>query len=184
METSRANASVIHTMCKSLPPMANASQEEMTALKAWRNDIRREWVDHVKIQSDVGAKLSAAVFNKETEIIRQQMARAPELAPARTILFNSCPSQTRLFTDDARISKAMKTADKHQPFAPKSSYSSGRGYKPRGAGAVTLTCAHQAPKSTQHYKPKAAKSPAKKLGNPKGCPHHHNKKRGGRPARD
>jgi hypothetical protein len=100
------------------------------------------WVDHVKTRSDVGTKLPTALFNKETEIIRQQMARAPKQAPARTILLNSCPSQMRLFTDDARITKAMEAADKHRPFAPKSSYSTGRGYKPRGAGAVTSTYAH------------------------------------------
>jgi hypothetical protein len=90
-ETSRAHASNIYTMCKTLPPMANASKEE---LKAWRDDIRQEvadWVDHIKTASDVGAKLSAALFNKETENIRQQMARAPKLAPVHTILLNSCP---------------------------------------------------------------------------------------------
>jgi hypothetical protein len=154
-------------------------------LKAWRDDIRHEvanWVDQVKTRSDVEAKLSAALFNKETEIICQQMTRAPELAPARTILLNSCPSQTRLFTDDARITKAMEAADKHWPLAPKFFYSSGRGYKPWGAGTVTSTYA-PAHKTTQSRKPKAAKSPAKKSGNPKGPPHHQ-KNRGGRPARD
>jgi hypothetical protein len=169
METSRAYANIIHTMCKTLLPMANASQEELTALKAWRDNIRHEvavWVDHIKTRFDMGAKLSAALFNKETEIIRQQMAKAPELAPAHTILLNSCFSQTRLFTDDARITKAMEAADKHRPFTPKSSYSSGQGYKPRGVGAVTSTYAHQARKPTQHRKPKAAKSPAKKSGKP------------------
>jgi hypothetical protein len=183
METSRAHASIIHTISKTLPPMANASQEELTALKAWRDDILHEvgdWVDHIKTRSDVGAKLSAALFNKETEFIRQQMAKAPELAPARIILLNSCPSHTHLFTDDARFTKAMEAADKHWPFAPKSSYSSGQGYKPRGAGAVTSTYAHQARKPTQHRKPKAAKSPAKKSDNPKGRPHH--KKQGAQPA--
>jgi hypothetical protein len=37
-------------MCKSLLPMANASQEELKALKAWRDDIRQEvadWVDRI-----------------------------------------------------------------------------------------------------------------------------------------
>jgi hypothetical protein len=171
-------------MCNALPPMANASQEELKALKAWRDDICHEvadWVDHVKTVSDVGAKLSAALFNRETEIIRQQMARAPKLAPACTILLNSCPSQTRLFTDNARITKAMEAADKHWPFAPKSSYKSGRSYKPREAGNVMSTYT-PARKMTHYQKPKAAKSPAKKSGNPKGHPHH--KKRGGYPARD
>jgi hypothetical protein len=77
--------------------MANASQEELTALKAWRDDIRHkvaDWVDHVKTRSGVGAKLSTALFNKETDIIRQQMAKAPKLAHAHTILLNRCPSQT------------------------------------------------------------------------------------------
>jgi hypothetical protein len=141
-----------------------------------------DWVDHVKTRCDVGAKLCAALFNKETEITRQQMARAPELAPAHTILLNNCPSQTSLFTEDARIIKAMEAADKHRPFAPKSSYSSDRGYKPRGAGAVTSTYVH-ARKMTQHRKPKAAKSLGKKLRNPKGHPHHY-KKRGSCPAHD
>jgi hypothetical protein len=102
--------------------MANASQEVLNALKAWRDDIRQEvtdWVDHIKTASDVGAKLSTALFNKEMENIRQQMAKAPELAPVRTILLNSCPSLTHLFTDNARITKAIEAADKHRPFAPK-----------------------------------------------------------------
>jgi hypothetical protein len=67
--------------------MANASQQDLSALKAWRDDIRREaaeWLDHVKIRSDVGVKLSAALFNKETDI-RQQMTKALELAPACTV---------------------------------------------------------------------------------------------------
>jgi hypothetical protein len=147
-------------------------------LKAWRDNIRREvgnWLNHVKTRSDVGAKLSAALFIKETDVIRQQMAKAPELAPSRTILLNSCPTQMRLFSEDARVTKAMEAADKHRPYAPKFSYNSGRGYKPWEAGAVMSTHAHHARKPTQHQKRKAAKSPAKKSGNSKGRPHHLNK---------
>jgi hypothetical protein len=152
LETSRTYASKINTLFKSLPSMANASQEELSALKAWRDDIRREvvnWVYHVKTRSDVGAKLSAALFNKETYVIRQQMAKAPELALACTILLNGCPTQSRLFSDDAMVTKAMEAADNHRPYAPKSSYNSGRGYKPRGAGAVMSTYAQtdSAPKA-------------------------------------
>jgi hypothetical protein len=40
-ETSRAHASIIHTMCKTILPMGNASQEELKALKAWRDNIHR-----------------------------------------------------------------------------------------------------------------------------------------------
>jgi hypothetical protein len=130
------------------------------------------WVDHIKTTSNVGAKLSSALFNEETEITCQQMARAPELAPVRTILLYTCPSQTRLFTDDARITKA---------FASKSSYRSGRGFNPRGAGKVMSNYA-PARKPTPYRKHKAAKSLIKKSKNLKGRPHH--KKRGGRPARD
>jgi hypothetical protein len=36
----------------------------------------------------------------------------------------------------------MEAADKHRSYAPKSSYNSGRGYKPRRAGAVTSTYPH------------------------------------------
>jgi hypothetical protein len=162
--------------------MANASQQELKAWKAWRDNIRQEvadWVNHIKTASDVGSKLSAALFNKETEIIRKQMARAPKLAPARTILLNSCPSHTRLFTDDVRITKAMEVADKHRPFAPKSSYRSG--FNSRGAGKVMLKYA-PVRKPTPYRKHKAAKSSIKKSENPKGRPHH--KRRGSRPARD
>jgi hypothetical protein len=45
VETSRAHATIIHTMFKTLPPMANASQEELKALRAWRDDIRHEVAD-------------------------------------------------------------------------------------------------------------------------------------------
>jgi hypothetical protein len=72
----------------------------LAALKAWRDGIRHEadkWLDHVKIRSDMGAKLSAALFNKETDVIRQQMAKAPEPAPARIILLHSSPTLTHLF---------------------------------------------------------------------------------------
>jgi hypothetical protein len=87
----------------------------LNALKVWRDDIRQEvtdWVAHIKVASDVGAKLSAALFNKETENIRQQLAKYAEVAPARTILLNSGPSQMHLFSDNKRIAKAMEAADK------------------------------------------------------------------------
>jgi hypothetical protein len=38
-ESSRAHASRIHATCKTLPPLPNASQEELNALHAWRDDI-------------------------------------------------------------------------------------------------------------------------------------------------
>jgi hypothetical protein len=50
--------------------MANASQKELTDLKVWSDSIGHEvanWVDLVNTRSDVGAKLSAALFNKETD---------------------------------------------------------------------------------------------------------------------
>jgi hypothetical protein len=51
-ETSHTHASRIHATCKTLPPLPNASQEELNALKAWRDDIHQEvtdWVAHIKI---------------------------------------------------------------------------------------------------------------------------------------
>jgi hypothetical protein len=174
-KTSRAHASRIHTTCKTLPPLANASQEELNGLKAWRDGICQEvtnWVAHIKIASDVSTKLSAALFNKEMENIHQQMAKSAELAPARTILLDSGPSQTHLFTDDARIAKAMEAADKHQPYAPKPTFNRSRGFKP--AGKVMLAYAPVG-KTTPYRKPNAAKSPIKKSQNPKGRPLHRKK---------
>jgi hypothetical protein len=129
----------------------------------------------------MGAKLSAALFNKETENIRQQMANSAELALARTILLNSGPSQMRLFTDDTRITKAMEAADKHRPYAPKPTFNRSRGFKPWGAGKVTSAYA-PARKTTPYRKPKVTKSPDKKSENPKGRPLH--RKRGGCSARN
>jgi hypothetical protein len=65
-ESSRAHASRIHASCNALPPLPNASQEELDTLRAWRNDIRQEvtsWNTHIKIASDVGAKLAPGIFN-------------------------------------------------------------------------------------------------------------------------
>jgi hypothetical protein len=166
-ETSRAHASRIHATCKTLPPLPNTSQEELNALKAWRDDIRQEvtnWVTHIKIASDVGANLSSALFNKETENIRQQMAKSVELAPARTILLNSGTSQTCLFSDDKRI---MEAADKQRTYALKPTFNRSRGYEPSGAGMVT-SANEPVRKTTPYKKPKAAKSPVKKFRNPKG----------------
>jgi hypothetical protein len=140
-ESSRAHASRIHATCKTLPSLPNASQEELNALRAWRDDIQQEvtdWSAHIKIASDVGAKLSADLFNKETETICQQLAKSAELAPACTILLNSGLSQTRLFSDDKRIAKAMGVADKQRPYTPKPIFNRSRSFKPRGAGKVTL----------------------------------------------
>jgi hypothetical protein len=115
----------------------------------------------------MGAKLSAALFNKETDFIRQQLAKTPQLAPAHSILLHSSPTLMCLFSDDARVIKVMEAADKHRPYAPKSSYNRSRGYKPREVGAVTSTYIHQGHKPNQCQTAKDAKSPAKKSGNPK-----------------
>jgi hypothetical protein len=69
-ESSRAHASRIHAACKALPPLLNTSQEELDALHAWRDGFRQDvtsWNSHIKIASDVGAKLSTWIFNKETK---------------------------------------------------------------------------------------------------------------------
>jgi hypothetical protein len=165
--------------------LPNTSQEELDALRAWRDDIRQEvtsWNTHIKIALDVGEKLSAGIFNKETKAIRQQLARSAELAPACTILLNSSLSQTLLFSDDKKIAKAMEPADRQQSYAPKPTFNRSSGFKFRGVGKVTSTYAH-ARKTTPYQKPKAFKSPvAKKSGNPKGHPLH--RKRGGRSGRD
>jgi hypothetical protein len=80
LETSHTHAGQIHAVCKSLPPLADASKEDVAALKAWRDDIRAEvdkWLAHVQVRSDVGAKLSAALLNKETDLICQELAKTP-----------------------------------------------------------------------------------------------------------
>jgi hypothetical protein len=155
--------------------LTDASKEDVAALKAWRDDIHAEedkWLAHVQVRfTGGGAKLSAALF-KETDFICQQLAKTPQLMPARSILLHSSPTLTRLFSGNARVNKAMEAADKHRPYAPKSSYNRSRGYKPWGLGAVTSTSVHQGRKPIQRQKAKAAKSPAKKAGNPKGHPHH------------
>jgi hypothetical protein len=93
-ELSRAHANKINSACKTLPPLINTSQEELDELQAWRDGISQDvasWNSHIKIASDVGAKLSEGIFNKETEAIRQQLAKSVELEPIRNILLNSSP---------------------------------------------------------------------------------------------
>jgi hypothetical protein len=120
-----------------------------------------DWVAHIKIASDVSAKLSAALFNKEIETIHQQFAKSVELAPAHTVLLNSGPSQMRLFSDNKRIAKATEAAVKQWPYTPKPTFNRSCGFKPRGAGTVTSAYA-PARKTTPYQKPKAAKSPVPK----------------------
>jgi hypothetical protein len=133
------------------------------------------WNSHIKIASDVGTKLAAGIFNKETEVIRQQLAKSAELAPVRTILLNSSPSQTLFFSDDKKIAKAMEATDRHRPYIPKPTFNRSSGSKSKGGGKVTSTYAH-ARKTTLYQKPKSIKSPeAKNSGN---------KKRGGRSGRN
>jgi hypothetical protein len=167
-------------------PRARRSRPCSTPPKrSWRDGIRQDvasWNSHIKIASDVGAKLPAGIFNKETEAIRQQLAKSAELAPVRTILLNSSPSQMLLFSDDKKIAKPMEAADRHRPYAPKPTFNRSSGSKSRGGGKVTLTYAHVC-KTTPYQKPKSIKSPeAKKSGNPKGRPLH--KKRGSRSGRN
>jgi hypothetical protein len=92
-ESSRAHPSRIHSSCK----------------RSWTCCVPGGMTS-AKIASDVGAKLYTGIFNKETEAIRQQLARSAKLAPARTILLNSSPSQTLLLKDDKKIAKAMEAA--------------------------------------------------------------------------
>jgi hypothetical protein len=187
LETSRAHADQINALCKSLPPLTDDPKEDVAALKAWRDSIRmkaKEWLHHVQVHSDVGAKLLAALFSKETQFICQELAKAPRLALAKSILLRSSPTTTHLFSDNARVIKAIDAADKHRPFVPKSSYNCSRSIKPWGAGTVTMTSAHQGQKPYQRQKAKAAKYPSKKAGNPKGCPLQRQVKRGGRKSRD
>jgi hypothetical protein len=173
LETTRAHADKIHSLCKLLPPMTDASKEDVAALKAWRDNIRLEsekWLHHVQVQSDVGAKLLAALFSKETHFMHQKLAKTHQLAPGMSILLHSSPTPKHLFSDNARVIKAMDAADKHRPFAPKSSYQRSRSIKPRGADAVTKTSSHQGGRPFQRLRTMAAKSPVKKVGTLKGRP--------------
>jgi hypothetical protein len=104
LKTSRAHAAQIHASCKSIPPLTDDPREDVAALKAWRDSIRvkaKEWLHQVR--SDMGAKLSAALFSKETHFICQELAKTPRLAPAKSILLRSSPTTTHLFSDNARV---------------------------------------------------------------------------------
>jgi hypothetical protein len=56
---------------KALPPQGPPAIDT-TAIKARRDSIRakaKEWLNHIQIRSDVGAKLVAALFSRETQFI-------------------------------------------------------------------------------------------------------------------
>jgi hypothetical protein len=69
-ESSLAFSNKINSACNALLlALLNASEEELDELKAWRDGIRQDvaaWNSHIKIASDVGAKLAAGILNKET----------------------------------------------------------------------------------------------------------------------
>jgi hypothetical protein len=110
-ESSRAFANKFNSACKApLPPLLSSSEEELDEPKAWRDDICQDvaaWNSYIKIASDVGAKLAAGIFNKETETICQLMAKSFDLSPINNILLNSSSSETLLFLDDKKIAKAL-----------------------------------------------------------------------------
>jgi hypothetical protein len=97
------------------------------------------WNSQIKNASDVGAKLAAGIFNKETEAIRQLMAKSFDLL---TILLNSLPSETLLFSDNKKIAKATEAEERHQPYPPKSTFPRSSGPKSREGGKVTSTSTH------------------------------------------
>jgi hypothetical protein len=190
LETSRAHALKIDSLCKALPPLTGDLKEDATAMKAWRDDVRakyKEWLSHIQIRSDVGVKLAAALFRKETQFMRQEVAKAPRLAPVKFILLRSAPTATHLFSDNEKVRKAMEAAEKHRsytprPYIPKTSFYSSGSSKSWGMGTAKMASAHQGQK-TQHRQDKKKGAKYQKSGNPKGrllpC-----QKRGGRKSRN
>jgi hypothetical protein len=181
-KSSRTFANKINFACKApLPPLLGASQEELDKLKAWRDDVRQDvaaWNFQIKNASDVGAKLAAGIINKETEAIRQLMAKTFNLSSINNILLSSPPSETLLFFEDKKIAKAMEAAERHRPYPPKSTFPRSSGPKLRGGGKVTSTSTH-ARRLTPYQEPKSVQSSEpKKLGNKKGRPVRHQKLRG------
>jgi hypothetical protein len=162
--------------------LLNASQEKLDKLKVWRDDIRQDvaaWNSHIKIVSDVGAKLAAGIFNKETETIHQLMAKSFKLSPINNILLNSSRSETLLFSDNKKIAKAMEAAERHRPYPPKSTFPRSSGSKSRGG----IRGRQHPRKPTPYQKPKSIQSSeAKKSGKRERLPFSL-EERGGRPGR-
>jgi hypothetical protein len=99
LETSRAHAMKLDSICKDLPTLSGNIKEDTTAMKAWRDEIRaksKEWLGHIQIRSDMGSKLAAALFQKETQFMRNEVAKAPRLAPAKSVLLCSAHGDTPL----------------------------------------------------------------------------------------
>jgi hypothetical protein len=78
-------------------------------MKTWRDEVcaksapslrqvcakSKEWLGHIQIRSDIGAKLAAALFQKETQFfMRNEVAKAPRLALAKSILLRA-PKSSR-----------------------------------------------------------------------------------------
>jgi hypothetical protein len=95
----------------------------------------------------MGAKLAAALFQKETQFMKNEVAKAPRLAPAKSILLRSAPTATHLFSDNKKVRKAMEAAEKHRhfssrPYVPKTPYFSSGSGKSWGTGAAKTASAH------------------------------------------
>jgi hypothetical protein len=89
------------------------------------------------------------MFNKETETIRQLVAKSTDASPISNILLACPPSAMLLFKDiDKKIKKAMV----------KSTYSKSGGSKPWGAGKARSRTSSYGKKESPYRKPQAAKS--------------------------
>jgi hypothetical protein len=166
----------IDGLCKALPPLTGDLKEDAMAMKAWRDSVHaksKEWLHHhIQIRSDVGAKLAAALFCKGTQFIRQEVAKAPRLVPAKSILLRSAPTATHLFSDNEKVRKAMEAAEKHRPytpkpFVPKTPYYGSGSSKSWGTGAAKTAApgeeeGRQVPEGGKPQRPSALTSEARR----------------------
>jgi hypothetical protein len=94
LETSRAHAMKLDGICKDLPTLSGDIKEDMTAMKAWRDEVRaksKEWLGHIQIRSDMGPKLAAALFQKETQFMRMRWPRHLVRCRRSPSSFAACP---------------------------------------------------------------------------------------------
>jgi hypothetical protein len=115
--------------------------------------------------------------------MRQEVAKAPRLAPAKSIPLRSAPTATHLFSDNKKVRKAMQAAEKHcpfttRPYVPKTPYFGSGSSKSWGTGAARTASAHQGQNPQQRQEKKRG-AKYQKAGNPKGRPLTR-QKRGGR----
>jgi hypothetical protein len=142
------------------------------------------WRHHVEDRAEVGAKLAAGLFNRESDIMRNLMVKSSDLAAAKDLLLSQGLTEEHLFRNMAGVTKALKEAKlqgKRFPYQPNNFKRRDKNWPARAGTPAAMPAARQ----TAAPQRRPAKPATKRTsGNGNGRPFPSKGKRGGRKSRE